>query len=618
MKKVFSLIILWLSLMLLNIPLGFTQDKKAVDSLFYRGITAYRQEEYQDALDILRFLNNVYNQHHRITGSLLIQGKALYKLGKYSDALELFEQLIREYPKSTYYDDGLFGMAQTFYRLHQYEKSVFYFLETILQSEDDRLIRKAAKVSTEIMDYCMDTDDFYRLLDEVQDERSQAAITLRLAEREIEKERYNGARQVLQNFLRRYPKSNYVLQMEQQLSHIDKLGEETIKFGAILPLSGSFEEQGKALLSGIKYAIDQYNSKNGIKIELLVEDSEGRVLTAIRAAQKLCQHDGIIALIGELESDITAAIGAVAQSENVVCLAPVGIEEGLTSIGSFVFQLNSDTKIRAELLAEYAVSGLGLKRFVIFYPADQYGQSMRDGFKVKVESLGGEIFAEKWYFEDAEMLRPQFQSIREMGLKKMIEDSMIVLITEEELESQPPEEDILYTTQTFSDLVDSTELEIELIDGIFMPVYTEDLTLTISQFAEFNFNTHVFGGVPWYNEEILNDLAKTIDKKYIDGVIFLSDYYVDPSNYQFYRFRDDYRKTMKRNPEKFDVFGYNATSLLLNTLNNHPYDGPMIRNQLMQTRYISVTGAEIAFNEQRVNPSVYLLQFKGGKVIRIK
>ena len=77
-----------------------------------------------------------------------------------------------------------------------------------------------------------------------------------------------------------------------------------------------------------------------LKIELLVEDSEGRVLTAIRAAQKLCQDDGVIALIGELESDITAAIGVVAQSEKVVCLAPVGVEEGLTSIGSFVFQLN--------------------------------------------------------------------------------------------------------------------------------------------------------------------------------------------------------------------------------------------------------------------------------------
>jgi ABC-type branched-subunit amino acid transport system substrate-binding protein len=605
------------------------QNLQAIDSLFYRGVSLYRQEIYKEALQTMEFVDKVYPMHHRTTGSLLIQGKLHYKLRNYNKAVELFKKLINNYPDSRYADDAIYGMATAYYRQNDYKKAVFRLLEIIEIGNDDRLLRKVAKFSSDVMDYRLVVDDFLELLEMVQGERGKAAITLRLAQREIDSKQFDSAKKTIQNFLDMYPKSNYVLQMEQLLSRIENLDKGVLKIGVILPLTGLLEEPGKRLLSGIKYAVDLHNEKKSPKIELLIRDSEGKILKAIKAAQELCEDNEIIAIIGELESDLTAAVAGVAQSKKVVVLAPTATEDGLTSIGSYIFQQNSNLSLRAEALAEYAVSGLGLKRFAILYPADNYGESMRNAFIRTVESLEGEICIEKCYYEGAEDLNSQFASIRTTGIEKMIEDSLIIIVPEEEQKKDSDEEDIIddviedtikdaiIVKQTVPELVDSTELAVTSIDGIFMPVYNDELQFVIPQFAHFNIDARVFGGTSWNDVDLLKENQKYIDQKYIDGVMFLSDFYLDESNYLYYRFRDTYRMAMKRSPEKMDIFGYDTANMLLQVIRDEAPNREEIKKRLKEINYSGIRG-RIVFNDQRVSPSFNLLQFKGGQIILIK
>ncbi len=263
--------------------------------------------------------------------------------------------------------------------------------------------------------------------------------------------------------------------------------------GVILPLTGPLSEQGKGLLEGVQYAVDRHNEGDGAKVEVVVRDSEGRILRAIKAAQELCGDEEILAIIGELGSDLTAAIGAVTQEKGIVLLAPTATEDGLTSLGNYVFQLNGNLSIRGEALAEYAVIDQGLKRFGVLAPADRYGKAMRDAFVQTVNRVGGEVLVEKWYFEEDKDLGPQFKAIREEGIKRMIADSVLVILPEEEYEEEYTEQgEVLYVKQTIPQLVDSTELAVTSIDGIFLPVYGEDLPYVVPQLAFYNIDARMF------------------------------------------------------------------------------------------------------------------------------
>ena len=483
------------------------------------------------------------------------------------------------------------------------------------QGKDSRLQRKAAQLSSDILDYRTGERELQDLLEELPSERGKAAVVLRLGQTEIEKQKFQTAKRILREFLGIYPNSSYVPQVEQLLQQAEELGKGFLKFGVILPLTGPFSEQGSLLLEGIQYAIDEHNAREVSRVELIVRDSEGNIVQTIRAAQELCENEEILAIIGELESDLTAAIAAVVRERGVVLLAPTAPMDGISSIGPTVFQVNGSLDERGKALADYASSGLGLKKFAVLAPVDEYGKSMRDAFVETVQHFEGEIIAETWYYEEDVDLGPQFSNLRETGLRRMIQDSVVILIPEEEWEDELYQEmeDNRYVKQTFEDLMDSTAFAVNAYDGIFLPVYGEDLDYVAPQLANYNIETRIFGGTFWHNSEKLEE-----NSRYIEGAIFISDFYVDPSDYQYYTFRDAYRIANGKTPEKMEIYGYDTAGILLEVLKDESISRQQIGKRLMEIDHYSGIRGAISFNDKRINTSLRLLQFRRGNIIRIK
>jgi len=611
--KAFYLLFIVVLIPTLNV-LG--QDISPVDSLFYRGVAAYEDQQYQDALELFRFLDRIYPNHSRTSASLIMQGKSLYKIGDYQEALQVFQSILDGYPESRYTDDAIYGLGTVYYRTDNYKRTVRQFLRIVEESKDKRLLRKAAKLSSDIMDNLLSDDDLSDLLDDVHGNKSRAAITLRLGQREIEKEHFQRAKKILQDFIDQSPNSPFVLQMEQLISKAEQLGKGRVKIGVILPFTGPLADAGKELLEGIQYAVDKHNLDKAAKVELIVRDSKGKVIPAIRAAQEFCHEIEVIAVIGEIQSDVTAAIAGVISEYQIPFLCPTATADKLTSIGKSIFQLNTPLDVRGSLLAEYAVSGLGLKKFALLAPGDDYGITLRDAFVDKINNLNGEVVMETWYFEGAENLSQQFKAIREKGLKRMIEDSLIVLVPEEAWDDSLYAEritDTLFTKQTLSELVDSTALAVTSIDGIFLPIYSEDLPLVMSQHAYYNIKAQLFGGTTWHDMDALEK-----HKTYIDGVVFLSDFYVDPSHFTYYRFRDQYRKDKKKTPEKMEIYGYDSARILLKVTGEKAHSKDEVLRKLESLGHFSGIRGPIIFNDDHVNISIRFLQFRNGRIIRIK
>ncbi len=609
----------------LNSSMLLGQDAQPVDSLFFRSITLYEQGNYAEALQVLELLNDIYPDHVRTTAALLMQGKTLYKLQRYEQAQELFHRFINQFPGSHYLDDAYYGLGSVYYRRGLYQDAVIQFLNVVDIEGNAQLQVNAAKLSREIMDYYMNEEDLQSLLIKVSGEKAKAAVIIRLASLEMERQQYQAAINNLENFLNTYPKSPYVDQVEKLLDEAIQLGEGTLKVGIILPLTGTYSEQGKALLEGIRYAIDLHNTEGeGTRVELVIRDSEGSIINSIKMAQELCKDEEILTIIGELQSDITATIAAVAQENGVVLLAPTATANGIASIGPYIFQMNNDLYIRGETLAEYAMKVLGLQQFAVLTTPDEYGKSMRDAFIETVNQLGGEIISDTYYYEGAEdknsYFDTQFTTIREAGIQKMIDDSLIIIVSEEEYEEilEPQHGDTLYVKQSFSELVDSTALAVTSIDGLFLPVYREDLPYVIPKIASQNIMTRILGGATWHDPDLLEEQKKYIDETYIDGTIFLSDYFINPSDYAFYRFRDAYRSKMGKTPEKIEVYGVDTANFLLSIVGEKSLPRQEIREQLAQSKpFIGMRGT-ISLNEERINTSICILQYRGNDILQIK
>lgn len=86
---------------------------------------------------------------------------------------------------------------------------------------------------------------------------------------------------------------------------------DTIKIGAILPISGSSALLGEYQLDGIRLAVDRFNKAGGVlgkQIELVIADTASTPDTGVSEFERLVNNKSICAMIGAYNSSVTAAI----------------------------------------------------------------------------------------------------------------------------------------------------------------------------------------------------------------------------------------------------------------------------------------------------------------------
>ena len=86
--------------------------------------------------------------------------------------------------------------------------------------------------------------------------------------------------------------------------------EQTIKIGAILPLSGeSTIDQGQASRDAITLAVEKINKNGGVlnrKLETFFEDSQCDAKTGVTAMRKLVSVNSVDFVIGDICDSVTA------------------------------------------------------------------------------------------------------------------------------------------------------------------------------------------------------------------------------------------------------------------------------------------------------------------------
>ena len=200
------------------------------------------------------------------------------------------------------------------------------------------------------------------------------------------------------------------------LGYMTGIADAQVKIGAAEALTGNAAQYGTPIRKGLELALGEINGSGGIngqKMELLVEDEQGKKEEAITVFKKLIFQDKVLMLFGPTLSNSAQASDPVAQSAKVVVFGTSNTADGITSIGDYVFR-NSVTE--ADILPvtlRVAAQKTGLKKVAVLYGNDDiFTKSGYDNFKKALQDLKIPVTTTETFAKGDVDFKPQLTKIK--------------------------------------------------------------------------------------------------------------------------------------------------------------------------------------------------------------
>ncbi|WP_413559164.1 penicillin-binding protein activator [Bdellovibrio sp. HCB209] len=217
----------------------------------------------------------------------------------------------------------------------------------------------------------------------------------RLADKALEERDISKAKKYYAGVMDYLPESDLAARAKDIISQLDAAKNVQSKtIGVVLPLSGRNAPVGQRALRGLEMGLGLHVPGSGFK--LAVMDSEGNPDSARRGVERLVKEDNVIAVVGSLLSKTAPAVAAKADELGVPSIA-LSQRSGLTEIGSTVFRNSLTSEMQVRQLVRTAMDDMGMKKFAVLYPNDQYGIEFTNIFWDEVLTRGGQITAIQTY-----------------------------------------------------------------------------------------------------------------------------------------------------------------------------------------------------------------------------
>ena len=162
-----------------------------------------------------------------------------------------------------------------------------------------------------------------------------------------------------------------------------------IKIGVSAALTGGAAQYGVAIRNGFQLAADEINAKGGVngnKIQLVVEDEQGKKEEGINVFKKLIFQDKVLMVFGPTLSNSMFAAGPVANGAKTVVFGTSVTANGITDIGPYVFRNSVMESDVLPVTVATATKHYKLKQVAVIYGNDDaFTKSGYDVFKKVLE-----------------------------------------------------------------------------------------------------------------------------------------------------------------------------------------------------------------------------------------
>ncbi len=171
---------------------------------------------------------------------------------------------------------------------------------------------------------------------------------------------------------------------------------ETIRFGAILPLTGPGGLIGTQQKLGIQFALDQINAKGGVrgnKIEVLFEDNQGKPDQSVLSFNKMVDLQQL-PLVYSAFSGPTLAMAPLAGRKKVLMVNAGAQADALASASPYLINTLPTIGDEIAVLCGWLAKS-GKKRAAILFENSAAGISGRDNYIKYFTAAGGTIIAQE-------------------------------------------------------------------------------------------------------------------------------------------------------------------------------------------------------------------------------
>ncbi len=169
-----------------------------------------------------------------------------------------------------------------------------------------------------------------------------------------------------------------------------------VRVGFMLPYTGTFSQLGVAIENGFRMAINEQGGKlGGREIEYFKVDDESEPSKGIENATKLVQRDKVDVIVGTVHSGVQMGIQKVARDSGVLSLIPnAGVHAATRALCAPNVFRTSFTNSQPTLALGKAMMDKGHKRAVWISWKYAAGDEAFEGFRDSYTKAGGTIIKE--------------------------------------------------------------------------------------------------------------------------------------------------------------------------------------------------------------------------------
>jgi len=172
-----------------------------------------------------------------------------------------------------------------------------------------------------------------------------------------------------------------------------------IRIGFLAPMTGGAAAVGKDMVNGLTMYLDEIGHQiAGRKVEVIVEDTQGKPEVALTKLRKLVESDQVQVLAGGLFAHVGYALAPRVDEYKVPMLYPVVAADDLTQRkpAKWVVRNGWTSSQPSHPFGEWVYKTLGHKKVVTIGMDYAFGWEVIGGFQKTFEEAGGQVIQKLW------------------------------------------------------------------------------------------------------------------------------------------------------------------------------------------------------------------------------
>jgi ABC-type branched-subunit amino acid transport system substrate-binding protein len=345
-------------------------------------------------------------------------------------------------------------------------------------------------------------------------------------------------------------------------------------------MTGEDAEVGRLILQGVKLAFDNYNAHAQNQIKLIVYDTKGNPVETARKSKDLLVKDQAQVCIGPILSHTAIVSAAMFAGKDIVMITPTATDDGISSIGENIFQMNVSLGMVARKLAKYSLDNLNIREFAIIAPNSDYGYAMAEAFKEELARHSVQVVHEEFFNEGIHDFTPVIRRLRYALLCRKLEAKAAELGNLQRITQVSRSDSVRYADTTLA------------VGGLFMPLSEyEDVVKLAPQSVHRRVRAQMLGAGGWYNPRVPAE-----GKPSVSNAIISVGMQPDQSSDGWKSFAAAYKTRFNADPDRIAALGFDAAQLVIKAVEEAGGDVAKLRKAMSSIHQYHGLSGTITFD----------------------